>query len=257
MNSNSHSSTLKIDTRIECNGSPGRGAVPRLASAALSLLLPLLLLSGCTSTTVDEYNPNPSHLGIGTGEKVVVLGRRQAGRYETEPEFIDCIRKNLTNNPSLTVVEEDYFLDSFYPWFEPRTAPLKLGRMRYMLTEDLIAEKMQALGIRYMIWVDGNTETTDSGGSVSCALSPAGGGCFGFASWEKTSTYEAIIWDLNKLAESGRVMVDAKGESYLLAIGAPIPFIAQVQGDACKGIGNQLRGFFEDSKAARGGNTKP
>ncbi len=97
-----------------------------------------------------------------------------------------------------------------------------------------------------MIWVDGNTETTESDGSISCAIGPGGGGCFGFATWQKASNYEAVIWDIEKLADMGRVKVDAKGSSYLLAVGAPIPFIARVQGEACNGIGTQLRSFFAD-----------
>ena len=44
--------------------------------------------------------------------------------------------------------------------------------------------------------------------------------------------------------EQGRVKVETKGSSYLLAVGAPIPFIAKVQGHACEGIGDRLKGFF-------------
>jgi hypothetical protein len=95
-----------------------------------------------------------------------------------------------------------------------------------------------------MIWVDGSTETTDRDGSVSCAVAPGGGGCFGFATWEKTGTYEAIIWDLQKLKESGRVKVETQGSSYMVAIILPIPIVAQVQDQACDGIGQQLRTFF-------------
>lgn len=212
------------------------------------------LVAGCTSTTVDEHNPNPSHLEMNENDRVVVLGRRHAGKYETEPEFIDCIRSRLVSSKNVEVLVESDFLDSLYPWFEPRTAPLKLKRLQRMMSEPLITEKLNSLGIRYMIWVDGNTETTDSGGSISCAVSPAGGGCFGFATWEKSSNYEATIWDIRQINERGRVMVGAKGESYLLAIGAPIPFIAQVQSEACKGIGNQLKSFFtaDDGGGASG-----
>jgi len=114
----------------------------------------------------------------------------------------------------------------------------------------MIAERIKSLGIRYMVWVDGNTETTDKSGTFSCAVSPGGGGCFGFASWDKASIYEAIVWDLKQLDEKGRVKVETKGSSYMLAVGAPIPFIAQVQSDACEGIGNRLKGFFLEGAPA-------
>ncbi len=205
-----------------------------------------LLLAGCTTTRVDEHREVLSQLELNGDDKVVVLGRRHAGHYETEPDFIDCIGGRLDDAEGVVVVPEKTFIDSFYPWFEPRTAPLKLNRVEAMLADPLIGDKIRQSGIRYMIWVDGNTETENSNGSISCAIGPGGGGCFGFATWDKVSHYEAVIWDLDDVDDKGHVMVDAHGSSYLLAIGAPIPFIARVQGQACSGIGNQLRAFFTE-----------
>jgi hypothetical protein len=209
------------------------------------LLFLLLLIQACgTTTTIDEYREDNNLIAITGKEKVVVLGRRHAGEYETEPGFIDCIGNKLAENNSISVLKEPFFLNSLYPWFEPRTAPLGLKRLRRVLRDPLINNKFRELGIRYMIWVDGNTETTDSSGSISCAVGPGGGGCFGFATWDKQSSYEAIIWDLSDFDEEGRVRVDTKGSSYLIGVGAPLPFIARVQSQACEGIGDQLRGFF-------------
>lgn len=211
-----------------------------------------LLLTACgTSTHVDEYRVSESRLPVKASEKIVIMGRRHAGEYETEPDFIDCIGNKLVTGGQVAVMPEQQFLDSLYPWFEPRTAPLGLKRMGGMMRDPLIATRIRKLGIRYMIWVDGNTETTEKNGGFSCGLAPGGGGCFGFASWDKNSNYEAIIWDLSKLDEKGRVKVDSKGSSYLLAIGAPIPFIAQVQGEACEGIGTRLQSFFSSPSQSR------
>jgi len=211
-----------------------------------------LLLTACgTSTHVDEYRVSGTRLPVKASEKIVIMGRRHAGEYETEPDFIDCIGNKLVTGGQVAVMPEQQFLDSLYPWFEPRTAPLGLKRMGGMMRDPLIATRIRKLGIRYMIWVDGNTETTEKNGGFSCGLAPGGGGCFGFASWDKNSNYEAIIWDLSKLDEKGRVKVDSKGSSYLLAIGAPIPFIAQVQGEACEGIGTRLQSFFSSASQSR------
>ncbi|MGV6807703.1 MAG: hypothetical protein ACWA5K_07370 [bacterium] len=222
---------------------------------ALKVLLLIVLsfgLWGCTtSTTVDEYRVNDTVIEIDGGEKLVVLGRRQAGEYETEHDFIACIEGKINGSGTLTVFPERQFLDLLYPWFEPRTAPLQLPKMQRLMEQPLVRSRVDELGIRYLIWVDGNTETLSSDGSVSCAIGPGGGGCYGFATWDKASDYEAVIWDLQDIKEEGRVSVDARGTSYLLAIGAPIPFIARVQGEACESFGRQLQGFF--SAGSQGG----
>ncbi len=213
-------------------------------------LLCLLALSACTTTTVDEYRENSTTLTLASSERVVVLGRRHYADYETEPDFIDCIGEKLNADREVSVLPEREFVDLLYPWFEPRTAPLGLKRLTKMLDEPMIAQRFKEQGLRYMIWIDGSTETTDRDGSVSCAIGPGGGGCFGFATWEKTGTYEAIIWDLQTLQESGRVKVEARGSSYMVAIILPIPIIAQVQDQACDGIGLQLRTFFMGNRTS-------
>ncbi|OUS15175.1 hypothetical protein A9Q88_11445 [Gammaproteobacteria bacterium 50_400_T64] len=212
--------------------------------AITAALILFFTISACTTTTVDEYRENSTSLVLASGERVVVLGRRHYADYETEPDFIDCIGDKLNADKEISVLPEREFVDLLYPWFEPRTAPLGLKRLAKMLDEPIIAQRFKEQGLHYMIWIDGSTETTDRGGSVSCAIGPGGGGCFGFTTWEKTSTYEAIIWDLQKLSESGRVKVEARGSSYMIAVILPIPIVAQVQNQACDGIGLQLRTFF-------------
>ena len=95
-----------------------------------------------------------------------------------------------------------------------------------------------------LVWLDGSTETDNQGGSISCAIGPGGGGCFGFAQWEKSSVYEAIVWDLKDFSEKGRLRVDSAGTSYLIGAVAPIPLLTPVKKDACSSLGKQLKKFF-------------
>ncbi|MFZ5652889.1 MAG: hypothetical protein ACOY42_00595 [Pseudomonadota bacterium] len=231
---------------IAADASAGRGSLRRRAAAArlcrVAAALALVTLAGCTRTLVDEYRATGGALPLARGEQVVVLGRRHDGEYETEPELIRCIGDRLDDR--LQVVPEQTFIDRVYPWFEPRTAPLGLRRLQRMLDDPDVGRRLRETGVRYLIWVDGNTTTTDRGGSMSCAIGPGGGGCLGFATWEKTASYEAVIWDLGEVAEGGRVKVDAKGSSYVIGVLAPIPIIARVQSSACEGLGNQLGEFF-------------
>lgn len=215
------------------------------------LVLPIIvsaLLSGCLATTTsDEFRPTTRPIVIGEGEKVVILGRRDAGHYETDRDFIECIGSRIESD-YLQVFPEQQFIDAIYPWFEPRTAPKRLARLRRLMDRSDIRKQIKIHNIRYLVWMDGSTETQNSSGSMSCSIGPGGGGCFGFAKWDKTSAYEAIIWDLNKLTEKGRIRVDSEGTSYLLGVVAPIPLLTPVKNDACASLGEQLKSFFSNGE---------
>lgn len=210
----------------------------------LAIGIAALLLAGCAAnTTIDEFRPNLNPIEIGEGEKVVILGRRDAGHYETDRDFVDCIGGKIGTD-TVQVLPEEQFIDAFYPWFEPRTAPKGLSRLKRLLEDPVISQRVKSLGIRYLVWLDGKTETQGQSGSMSCAVGPGGGGCFGFASWDKASIYEAILWDLYDLTEKGRVRVDSSGTSYLIGAVAPIPLLSPVKSDACTGLGDQIKTFF-------------
>lgn len=218
---------------------------PWLVTAAL-----LLFVQGCTSVTIDEYHASPD-VAISHGERVVVLGRRHSSDYETEPELISCIGDILDDqNNVIQVIPERQFVDALYPWFEPRTAPMRVKDMNRLLTRKDIVDKINSYNIRYIIWVDGNTETTNSSGSIGCSVGAGGAGCFGFGTWDKESDYEASVWDYQELENLGQISADASGTSYMPAVVIPIPIIAQVQKNACKAMGLQLRNFLNPQAAS-------
>lgn len=214
-----------------------------------SLALGLLTVQGCTSVSIDEYQASP-HEGIRRGEHVVVLGRRQSSGYETEPELIECIGDILDdNNDVITVIPERQFVDALYPWFEPRIAPMRVQDMERLVARPEFVSALEAFNVRYLIWVDGKTETTSSTGSIGCAIGAGAAGCFGFGTWDKESDYEAHIWDYRKKENLGQISADASGTSYMPAVVVPIPLIAQVQKNACKAMGLQLRSFLNPISA--------
>ena len=204
----------------------------------------LTLLGGCSATTtIDEYRPTAEPIQLRADEQVVVLGRRDAGHYETDREFIDCVGQRMRGS-DINVLPEAQFIDAIYPWFEPRTAPKGLPRLKKLMQDPLIKTVINQQSVRYLVWLDGSTETVEKGGSISCAVGPGGGGCFGFAQWDKLSVYEAIVWDLEELQEMGRLRVDSEGTSYLIGAVAPIPLLTPVKSDACSSLGKQLKTFF-------------
>jgi len=200
------------------------------------------LLASCTSTTVDEFRQGPT--GINSDESVVILGRRHSSDYETRAEFVDCVGERMTTgNDALSVIPEKQFVDAMFPWFEPRTAPLRTRDLERLMSEPVVADKMAEFGVRYMVWLDGFTETSGRTGTISCTVGPGGAGCFGFGSWEDDSTFDARVWDVASLQNVGTISTDATGQSYVPALVIPIPLIARVEANACIRLADQLKQF--------------
>ena len=209
------------------------------------LALLSLLVCGCTSTKIDEHVQTPGGMFIAGSDSIVVLGRRHNSDYETEPSFIDCVGKKLAGgNVRLNLISESEFMDRLYPWFEPRTAPMALQRFEALMAMPLFEQRIHDLQLKYLIWVDGSTERTDSFGSISCAAGPGGAGCLGFGSWQDDAAYEASIWDVEQLRQVANVSAEAEGTSYMPAFVVPIPLIARVQASACDALGKQLQTLF-------------
>ncbi|AOS96970.1 hypothetical protein AUP74_01534 [Microbulbifer aggregans] len=207
----------------------------------------LVLLSGCTTVVIDEYRRSNGELA--KGDSVVILGRRHSSDYETEPDLIDCVGRQLHNpDAGLNIIPERQFVDAMYPWFEPRTAPMHLRSLDRMLENQELRARLETYGVKYIIWIDGSTETTASAGSIGCSIGTGGAGCFGFGTWDKESDYEASVWDFRDQELSGKLSADAKGTSYMPAIVVPIPLIARVQTNACKGMALQLQEFLLPSQ---------
>lgn len=206
----------------------------------------IIVLGGCKSTTViDQYREFETSLNA--GDTIVVLGRRHNSEHETEKDFISCVGKSLASGEyAINVIPEDLFVDSMYPYFEVSTAPMDVKNLDRLVHNPAIAKKFSEFNIRYFIWIDGFTERTGSSGSITCSITPAGGGCFGFATWDDEANYEASVWDFETLNLAGRISAETQGTSYLPAIIIPIPLLARVQASACKSMANQIKSFLQD-----------
>ena len=181
-------------------------------------------------------------MNIEAGDKVAVLGRQDAGHYVTDRSFIDCLAGRMVAS-NFQVMSEPDFVDALYPWFEPRTAPKHLKRLRKIMQDPAVREKVRQENINYLVWLDGEVESHGMSGAMSCGLGPTIG-CYGYTTWEKNVTFEAIVWNLEDLTEEARIQVTSEGTSYVIGIVAPIPLLTPVESQACKGMGDQLRSYF-------------
>ena len=202
----------------------------------------VLLLSGCVTSRIEQSRDAVT--GIATGEAMVLLGRASYNEKQTEESFTDCIAEALDQGEQpIRLIHQEQFKDDLYPWFEPRTAPTSADELGRLFTQPGVRERIDSANVRYLAWIDGDTVTIDSGGSMSCTISTFGGGCFGMSYWEEDASYEASIWDLKSMTSTGQISADANGTSYLAGLVLPIPILARPGNAACKGLANQLRAF--------------
>jgi hypothetical protein len=209
----------------------------------IAIVVLALALSGCITASLEDDRVETT--GLLAGESVVVMAKSYHQGNETESDYIRCIENALARGSgSLSVVPNQQFIDNLFPWFEPRTAPADTKGLVTLMTRPGVPEAIKAMGVRYIIWLDGGTERVTQGGSLSCAAGPGGGGCFGFAWWQDDADYEASIWDLSDSESAGTVTADYSGTSFLPALVVPIPLIARTQSKACAGLSRQLRSFI-------------
>ena len=211
--------------------------------------------AGCMTAKLEENRTMQT--AISGHDTVVILAKPHVDGTSSEDEFMDCVGSKLASNAGIAVQPNNQFVDRMFPWFEPSTAPQRAEGVRRLLARPLIAERIAESGVRYLIWLDGNTRKIDSGGSMSCAVGPGVAGCLGFGWWEKESAYEATIWDLNEAKTAGTVSAKVNGTSAMLGILVPVPFIARVQATACDRLASQLREFLRgsDPSAAQASST--
>ena len=203
----------------------------------------LALLSGCVSSRIEQSRDAAT--GIMSDEAIVLLGRASYNEKQTEEGFTECIADILSqgDNP-IRLIDQKQFRDDLYPWFEPRTAPTSADELGKLFNQPGVQDRISSVNVRYLAWIDGDTITIDSGGSMSCTISTFGGGCFGMSYWEEDASYEAAIWDLKEMTSTGQISADANGTSYIAGLIIPIPILARPGNAACKGLAKQLREFI-------------
>jgi len=207
----------------------------------------IVVLGGCTTSSVQDVRRGGT--GIAPGEAIVIMAKSYHLGNETEAKYIKCVEDSFAQGANgLRVIPSDEFVDLLFPWFEPRTAPAETKNLAKLMSRPGVAEKIAEQNIRYIVWLAGDTEKVAGGGSLSCAAGPGGGGCFGFAWWQKDADYDASVWDLEGLESAGTVSTDVSGKSFMPALVIPLPFIARTQAKACHTLADQLHNFIVDEE---------
>lgn len=227
---------------------PGRVPGLRYAGRAALLAVAAAASAGCMTARIEQERTAAT--GIETGESMVILARSYHTGNSTEEDFVDCVSDRLKGQrKELKIYDDDQFLDDFYPYFEPRTEPTSTQELPALLQSEAVSTALAQAGIRYIVWLEGETDFRDGGGGISCAVGPGALGCFGLTWYEEGAVYEAAVWDLRSLRSAGRVSTDVNGMSMIPAIVIPVPLVAPTQTTACKRLADQLTVFIDGTEA--------
>ncbi len=204
------------------------------------------LISSCTTSRLEEQVNLP--LNLNEGESIAVISNSYHSGNQTEYDFIQCVNKSLSKKQDyFNLIQTEYFQNMLYPWLEPRTAPQTPEDLPEFLSRDLVRGTLETHNIKYLINISGETKTNSSSGALSCAAGPGGGGCFGLAWWDDTSSYSASVWDIAQQSSVGSVSATVSGTSVIPALIIPIPIIARTKSSACDGLVTQLLNFLSTS----------
>ena len=204
------------------------------------------LISSCTTSRLEQQVNLP--LNLNEGESIAVISNSYHSANQTEYDFIQCVNKSLSKKQDyFNLIQTEYFQNMLYPWLEPRTAPQTPEDLPEFLSRDLVRGTLETHNIKYLINISGETKTNSSSGALSCAAGPGGGGCFGLAWWDDTSSYSASVWDIAQQSSVGSVSATVSGTSVIPALIIPIPIIARTKSSACDGLVKQLLNFLSTS----------
>ena len=203
-------------------------------------------ISSCTTSRLEEQVNLP--LNLKEGESIAVISNSYHSGNQTEYDFIQCVNKSLSKKQDyFNLIQTEYFQNMLYPWLEPRTAPQTPEDLPEFLSRDLVRGTLETHNVKYLINISGETKTNSSSGALSCAAGPGGGGCFGLAWWDDTSSYSASVWDIAQQSSVGSVSATVSGTSVIPALIIPIPIIARTKSSACDGLAKQLLNFLSTS----------
>jgi hypothetical protein len=154
-----------------------------------------------------------------------------------------CLIEEINDNGlSLQTVPLHSLRDQLYPWFSRNNYPRRLNELELIIQEPAVKERLQGLGVQYVLRWDGETNVSPKEGQLY--MTPYG--IIGYESADKTSVIRADLLAV----EDGRVVTSfesiREGSASLLGlVFLPLPLIDDTEEDACEDITRQVDHFIQ------------
>jgi len=207
----------------------------------LNIFYTLILIIFITCCTKQYPSPNPSlDRTIDKFPKIAIVKKTDKSLFPANEDFfITCLTKELRKKKFIVIGDKE-FRDHTFPFFESDEATINVEPSIDILHEKTLQQKIDNLGLDYIIWVSGRTEYSDKVGAVSCALSLYGGGCYGYATQNDQSNIQAELWHVPKKRLLGYNKASVSGKSHLFAFILPIPIPSDSRRKSCKQLSRSV-----------------
>jgi hypothetical protein len=205
-----------------------------------TILLALFCLSACT--TVHFQSESVSLGSLSATDSIVLLSNLEGSQDFDDDDVENCIRPAMHSvNPRLRFVQAKQFRENLYPYFTPRTASRDLEGYKSVLDKAAVKQRIDSLGVRYVIIVTKGGTDTDWHGGIICGGGYGGGGCLGLSWWDRKSELGFAIWDLLAKSHAGNVRTEATGTGIMPAFILPIPlYLPATKSAVCNELGVRL-----------------
>ena len=190
------------------------------------VLLLVIVQLGCVKSNVDVSLEKFKCEDGGKG--ITVL----AGEPE-DYHFAECIQERLEDDlENVFFVQDDKFRDSLFPWFDPKTQPSSESKLGALLAKTMVKERIDALGIDLLIYVNGytfNREEYGWGGGHGAAVI--------FGGLSRHSSISISIWNLKDADHLGDLEAESKGTAHYGLLGVfPYLIPARTESACCREI---------------------
>jgi hypothetical protein len=168
------------------------------------------------------------------------------GQVPEKQRLEACLIEEINDNGlSLQTVPLHDLRDQLYPWLSRSNYPQQLNELELIIREPAVRERLQELGVQYVLKWDGETTSSQSEGPLY--MTPYG--IIGYESADKTSVIKADLLAV----EDGRVVTSfeilREGTDYTLGlVWFPVPFFEDTEEDACEEITRQIETFIQEHK---------
>ncbi len=160
---------------------------------------------------------------------------------KTEVGIEKCLARELRQR-NADVVSQSEFMALAFPDLPEGTAPQTPDYLEIALSDSGVRERLASRGLEYIVHVTGTITLDDSRFAGGCAAAMDAGGCFLYATEEKTSELKAIIIDTHAAQRLGEQEAGytEKGWAVVIAV-FPAWNRAEPQKQACTNLADKIQ----------------